>query len=108
MYELPFGRGKAHMASAPVVADLILGGWQVSAINSFTSGAPLTVNTPGATLGNGWDTRSQSHGRSESVESGSECVVQYGPFFRSAALPVREFGDGNPRKDPADMYWISG
>jgi hypothetical protein len=29
----------------------------LSGINSFVSGAPLSINVPGATLGNGWGTR---------------------------------------------------
>src|SRR5579885_297291 len=57
VYELPFGRGRAHLANANFLTDLLLGGWELSAINSFTSGAPLSITTPGATLGNGWDTR---------------------------------------------------
>lgn len=57
VYELPFGRGHTYLANINRWADAAIGGWQLSAINSFTSGAPLTVMVPGATLGNGWDTR---------------------------------------------------
>ncbi|MGH9662653.1 MAG: TonB-dependent receptor domain-containing protein [Bryobacteraceae bacterium] len=44
IYELPFGRG-------------LLGGWKISGIYSFTSGEPLNFTVPGATLGNGFNTR---------------------------------------------------
>jgi hypothetical protein len=37
--------------------DGVLGGWEVSGIYSFSSGQPLTFDVPGATLGNGYDTR---------------------------------------------------
>jgi hypothetical protein len=57
VWELPFGRGRAFGSDMPAIANVILGGWQLSAINSFTSGAPLSINVPGATLGNGWGTR---------------------------------------------------
>jgi hypothetical protein len=57
VYELPFGRGRAHMANVNRAVDLVLGGWQLSGIYSFTSGAPLSISVPGATLGNGWNTR---------------------------------------------------
>jgi hypothetical protein len=57
VYELPFGRGRAHMSNANRIVDFALGGWELSGIASFTSGEPLTVTVPGATLGNGWDTR---------------------------------------------------
>jgi hypothetical protein len=57
IYELPFGRGRKHMSSVHPVLNAILGGWQLSGIYSFSSGTPLTLTVPGATLGNGWNTR---------------------------------------------------
>jgi hypothetical protein len=35
----------------------VIGGWELSGIYSFTSAQPLTFDVPGATLGNGYDTR---------------------------------------------------
>lgn len=46
-YELPFGRGKAHMTNANRVVDAILGGWQVGGVFSKTTGEPYTVTTSG-------------------------------------------------------------
>ncbi len=57
VYEIPFGRGRKMGASLHPVLNGILGGWQVNAIYLFQSGAPLTFNVPGATLGNGRNTR---------------------------------------------------
>ncbi len=57
VYELPFGRDKRFLNELHPVADAILGGWQLSGINSFVSGALLSINVSGATLGNGWGTR---------------------------------------------------
>ncbi|HET8549343.1 MAG TPA: TonB-dependent receptor [Bryobacteraceae bacterium] len=57
VWELPFGRGRKWGSDLTKAADLLLGGWQLSGINSFTSGSPLTFTAPGATLGNGWNTR---------------------------------------------------
>jgi hypothetical protein len=57
IYELPFGKGRKFLNDAHPVANAILGGWQVAGIYNFTSGQPLTFGVPGATLGNGWDTR---------------------------------------------------
>ena len=42
MYELPFGRGKTWMTSAPALVDLALGGWQVSLVSYVQSGGYLT------------------------------------------------------------------
>ncbi|MGH9309816.1 MAG: TonB-dependent receptor [Vicinamibacterales bacterium] len=57
VYELPFGRDKPFLSDLNPFANVFLGGWQLSGINSFVSGAPLSINVPGATLGNGWGTR---------------------------------------------------
>jgi hypothetical protein len=57
VYELPFGRGRTFGGGIPRAADFILGGWQVSGIYNFVSGAPLTFSVPGATLGNGVNAR---------------------------------------------------
>ena len=39
-----------------------LGGWQLTGIYSFTSGAPLSIGVPGSTLGNGRGTRASISG----------------------------------------------
>src|SRR5262249_44721767 len=62
VYELPFGRDRSLLNDLHPVADAILGGWQLSGINSFISGAPLSISVPGATLGKGWGTRANLAG----------------------------------------------
>ena len=57
IYELPFGRGKRFAAGMPRVVDAAFGGWQISGIYRFVSGAPLSFTVPGTTLGNGVNTR---------------------------------------------------
>src|SRR5260221_11656728 len=46
-YELPLGKGKRYMTNANRLADLALGGWQMSGIFSRASGQPFTVTTSG-------------------------------------------------------------
>ena len=62
VYELPFGRGRKYASRLHPVANAVLGGWQLSGIYSFSSGAPLNFNVPGSTLGNGWGTRANLAG----------------------------------------------
>lgn len=62
VWQMPFGRGRRWGADLPRVADLIAGGWELSGIYSFRSGAPLSISVPGATLGNGWGTRAVLNG----------------------------------------------
>ncbi len=47
VYALPFGRSKRFFASAGRVADAIIGGWQWSGLNRWTSGLPFSLIAPG-------------------------------------------------------------
>ena len=49
-YELPFGRGRRFLSKTNGAVDTVLGGWQVSAINTAQAGTPfnLTYNPNGA------------------------------------------------------------
>ena len=44
IYELPFGKGRKLMTSAPRVLDLLLGGWQLSTVWAAQTGIYLTPN----------------------------------------------------------------
>jgi hypothetical protein len=57
VWELPLGHGRKYLRDIPGVLEAILGGWQLTGIYRFSSGAPLTFIVPGATLGNGRNTR---------------------------------------------------
>lgn len=41
IWELPFGRNRRWAASMPAAAELFLGGWQLSGVFTFQSGAPI-------------------------------------------------------------------
>lgn len=50
VYELPFGRGRHYLSSANAFTDAVLGGWQLSTINTMQSGTPFNLTyTPAAT-----------------------------------------------------------
>jgi hypothetical protein len=49
VYTLPFGRGKAFAGGANAMADAIIGGWQLSGINRWSSGLPFSLTEPGWT-----------------------------------------------------------
>jgi hypothetical protein len=50
IYELPFGRGKALLNDSNGVVDRIVGGWQLTSILRWTSGAPISVLDARGTL----------------------------------------------------------
>jgi hypothetical protein len=43
VYELPYGHKKRWGGAAPRIVNAVLGGWQLSGIGTWQSGAPLTV-----------------------------------------------------------------
>ncbi len=43
VYDLPVGHGKKVLADANPLADAILGGWQISAINTMQGGTPFNI-----------------------------------------------------------------
>jgi hypothetical protein len=48
LYELPFGRNKMLFSKANGFVDAVIGGWQLSGVLLFQTGAFLTVVAPGA------------------------------------------------------------
>jgi hypothetical protein len=44
VYELPFGRGRKYLSSSKGVTDSLLGGWQVSLINTAQAGTPFNIS----------------------------------------------------------------
>ncbi len=48
-YDLPFGANHRFLGDAPGWVQRIAGGWQLSSITSWQSGAPLSFNVSGAT-----------------------------------------------------------
>jgi hypothetical protein len=47
VYRLPFGTGQMLAGSANRLVDEVIGGWQWTGVNRWTSGLPFSVNAPG-------------------------------------------------------------
>ena len=43
VYDLPFGRGRQYLSNANGLTDAILGGWQISGINTMQAGTPFNL-----------------------------------------------------------------
>ena len=48
LYELPFGPGKKHLTSGPM--SVILGGWEISGISTFSKARPLGITATGGSI----------------------------------------------------------
>lgn len=46
VYQLPFGKGKAVAGGASGVADKVIGNWQISVMQSYSAGRPLSIGMP--------------------------------------------------------------
>jgi hypothetical protein len=53
-WELPFGQGRAHLASMPKAMDAVIGRWTLQTISELTSGNHLTANIWGDPANNNW------------------------------------------------------
>jgi len=53
VYQLPFGKGRKYGSSAPGVVDAVLGGWELTGINTANTGEPVNVLfNPSSTVDN--------------------------------------------------------
>ena len=43
IYELPFGQGRRWLSGANPVTEAIIGGWQISAVNTMDAGTPFNI-----------------------------------------------------------------
>lgn len=43
VYDLPYGKGRMFGGNAPLLMQEVLGGWQITAINSASSGLPVNI-----------------------------------------------------------------
>ena len=57
VYDLPFGQQRKYLSNSNTLLNGVIGGWEFTSIVGYQSGDPLTFTAPGATLGNGWNTR---------------------------------------------------
>jgi len=46
VYKLPFGKGQSLLGGASGAVDKIVGGWQLSATQNYSSGRPLNITMP--------------------------------------------------------------
>ena len=50
VYDLPIGKGKHFLANSSRIQDVLLGGWQISGVNTVQGGTPFNLTyTPSAT-----------------------------------------------------------
>lgn len=58
IFEAPFGRGRAYFSDLNKVADVFLGGWQLSGVFRFNTGLPLSSPFDQAQWATNWNVQS--------------------------------------------------
>jgi hypothetical protein len=87
VYMLPFGRGHALGSGGGAFMNQFVGGWQLSGLNQYSSGAPL-----GAI------------GAACLVPYTGGCYANYNPNFHGSPRINGSYGSGNPKGSVATSY----
>jgi hypothetical protein len=116
VYDLPLGRGRKLLAQTNRIVDAVLGGWTVSGISKYQTGAPSSVTflVPGGYIG--WQ-----GGRADLVagadiyagQHDSHDVINGVPWFNTAAFaPPQPWQYGNSERNllygPGVWNWDIG
>ncbi|PWT98709.1 MAG: hypothetical protein C5B51_28600 [Terriglobia bacterium] len=88
-YELPFGAGRKWLSRGPVVTRLA-GGWTISSLVTWQSGAPFSIVSTRGTLNRGGNRSAENTASSSLTKSQLDKVVGFymtgnGPFFINPA-----------------------
>jgi len=76
VYDLPYGHGRRFGSSANMVANTLLGGWQLTTVNTMTSGLPVNINY-------------SSSASSGTVATGGAGASAVGPLFTTDLVTLR-------------------
>ncbi len=94
LYELPFGKGKMFLNSAPTWLNEVVGNWQISSLIHIESGLPSTIVGDGAYNSN-YDAQSLAVAATSSAPTGGSLVFdQHGnPGIFSSTKVTSNFVD---------------
>lgn len=117
MYDLPFGRGRKWLSSAPLLVDAALGGWQLSLVGYNQSGGYLTptitVPDPTGTRFTSASTRPQVTIRPDQLRDPhleDPAITRWFDTTAYAAPPIGRFGTAGRGsiKGPGLNLWHFG
>lgn len=92
-YEIPVGKGKRFMTSAPKAADWIIGGWQVNNILTLQSGLPFTLVMQTSNLNTGTGSQFPNRIGSGALSSSERTIDRWFDVTAFAAPPLFTFGN---------------
>lgn len=100
-YDLPFGKGKAFGSDVGHLMNALIGGWQISGIVNYFSGAPIGFSGATAPLPNGWN-----GGQRPNVAAGDLRASSWDPAnfnFAQITSPQNTYINKSLITDPASL-----
>jgi len=112
IYQLPVGHGRHFATGMHGVADVLLGGWQVSGITTLKEGIPIAFSAPGYSFAEGQRPNvvcNPSLGNSKLTEwFNTSCLVKPAPYtFGAAARYLDVRAPGLQNWDIALQKWTN-
>jgi hypothetical protein len=93
LFQSPFGRGRKYFSDLNKVADIFLGGWQLSGVYRWNSGLPISVPIDAAQWATNWN--AQSNGtRIREIQSSVDRNTQN--LFSDPAAAFASFRNARP------------
>jgi len=100
--ELPFGRGKKFLTSAPAAVNLLLGGWSATGAFTWNTGFPLALTSTGNSGVSSAVLRPNSTGRSAELSGSPQSRLNR--YFDTSQFTVPDpFTFGNVSRTLADV-----
>ena len=99
LYQLPFGKGQKFLGSADGLVNVLVSGWQINGITTFSSGNPFTVQVPGVdrsltgSFGGGNQYANVVAGQKANLSSSQRSVIRWFNTTAFALAPMGTFGN---------------
>ncbi len=101
LYDLPIGKGRRFLNSAPGFVNLFVGGWQANGIFTLQSGLPLSITVPVNNIGFGAGQRPNNNGRSALLPEDQRTPLRW--FDTSVFSQPAPFTFGNTGPQSPDL-----
>ncbi len=92
-YEIPFGKGKHWLGTAPKAVDWVAGGWQLNHIITLQTGLPFTPVMQTSNLNTGTGTQFPNRIASGELPSGQRSIDRWFDASAFVAPPLYAFGN---------------
>ena len=95
VWELPFGRGRAHLNSLHPLANALLGGWQLTGIFRWNSGLPERAPFDAEVWATNWNAQSKGT-RIRALEAAPTKSGDHPNFFADPKAAYQSFRNARP------------